>query len=598
MSEAIDRNDAKGTLPSSDPHQSDRATAEAASHTEPFVLTDAFVTSDAGQLLIVQYVDVGASSGDWEHVVLVKGIEAEYSLAHSSTIRISSPNRFQDLGETLIRDEQEGRAQNRTEESEKNEYVEERREQEEALHQLGVSNVCLGSQNSWNSQHQAESYAFGAGSWIFCAAIQPTSDDEWTRLRNKLPPTYNDYTTIHQPRKFAQALGLMFLDQIGPNAKNGRFTHHSSGTKSIVSLHDTLKVMHGPVLYTEDVYHFLNSHQDSALAKIYPLFVKDVEHRDQREYRFVIVGNDDLQRECRDIVVSGMMRDSLLPVRAASAVLLESVPQDDGKDESVAVTPKGYSKRNDQTRRKSERRTRTLSVDGEERQKEEQTREVILSLTSESVVRGDVMADLAEEQEHHTGKLVERRSESVEVDGVPVESSNSKTVRTCYIANVDDDDDYFSFEDKREAEDVIEHVKRLGQRVFESEELRESISQLLKLTYDPGRNKSVELASAALHGISALVNLHGYFGDVVEGMEVEEERFISIGLKSSPKSDANGKLLVGPLGTYAYLLRKEEEVIEGIGGEKSMLVLFPSEDDAGKFAEYGWPAKESEAEDI
>ena len=257
---AIDRNDAKGTLPSSDPRQSDRATAEAASHTEPFVLTDAFATSDAGQLLMVQYVDVGASSGDWEHVVLVKGIEAEYSLAHSSTILISSPHRFQDLGETLIRDEQEGRAQNRTEESEKTEYVAERREQEEALHQLGVSNVRLASQNSWNSQHQAESYTFGAGSWIFCAAIQPTSDEEWTRLRNKLPPTYNDYTTIHQPRKFAQALGLIFLDQIGPNAKNGRFTHNSSGTKSIVSLHDTLKVMHGPVLYTEDVYDFLNAH--------------------------------------------------------------------------------------------------------------------------------------------------------------------------------------------------------------------------------------------------------------------------------------------------------------------------------------------------
>ena len=597
MTEEIDKNDTNATSASTDPLQSDRSTAELASRTAPFVLTDAFATTDSGHLLMVQYVDVGASSEDWEHVILVKGIEAEYSLAHSSSIRISSPHRFQDLGETLIRDEQEGRAQNRTEESEKTEYSAERREQEEALHQLGLSHVRLGPQNRWNSQHETESYGFGTGSWIFCAAVQPTSENEWTKLRNKLPQTYNDYTTIHQPRKFAQALGLMFLDQVGPNTTNGRFTHRSSGTKSIVSLHDTLKVIHGPVLYTEDVYDFLASHKDSALAKIYPLFVKDTEHRDQREYRFVIVGNDELGKECRDIVVSGMMRDSLLPVRAASAVRFEPVPQDDQKEESIAVEPKGYSKRKDQTWRKREIRTRTLSVDGEERQREEQTREVILSQTSESVVKGDVMADLAKEQERHTGNLVERRNESVEVDGVLVETRNSESVHIGYIANADDADSIFSLEDKREAEEVIEHVKKLGQRVLDSAEQRESIARLLEITVDPSREKSVDVAGAAWHGMCALVNLHGHFGDVVDSVEIEKERFIAIGLKPCGTSDATGKLLVGPLGTYAYMLRRGEEAIEGVGGEESKLVLFPSVEDAEKFAEYGWLAEEADAED-
>ena len=497
----------------------------------------------------------------------------------------------------MIRDEQEGRAQNRAEESEKKEYSAERREQEEALHQLGLSHVRLGPQSSWNSQHETESYGFGNGSWIFCAAVQPTSENEWTKLRHKLPPTYNDYTTIHQPRKFAQALGLMFLDQVGPNTANGRLTHRSSGTKSIVSLHDTLKVIHGPVLYTEDVYDFLNSHKDSALAKIYPLFVKDIEHRDQREYRFVIAGNDELGKECRDIIVSGMMRDSLLPARATSAVRIESVPQDDQKDESIAVEPKGYSKRKNQTWRRREIRTRTLSVDGEERQREEQTREVIMSLTSESVVKGDVMADLAEEQERHTGNLVERRNESIEVDGMPVETRNSESVLIGYIANADDADSIFSREDKGEAEEVIEHVRKLGLRVFDSAELRESTSRLLEITLDPDRKKSVEVAGAALHAICALVNLHGHFGDVVDSVEIEKEQFIAIGLKPSGTSDATGELLVGPLGTYAYLLRRGEDAIEGVGGEESKLVLFPSAEDAEKFAEYGWLAEDADAED-
>ena len=150
--------------------------------------------------------------------------------------------------------------------------------------------------------------------------------------------------------------------------------------------------------------------------------------------------------------------------------------------------------------------------------------------------------------------------------------------------------------DKREAEEVIGRVKDLGQRVLDSRVLRESISQLLELTFDPRRNRSMEVASAALHGICALVNLHTHFGDVVERVEIEEERFISIGLKPSTDSDANGKLLVGPLGTYAYVLRRGEASTNGFGGEESRLVLFPTEEDAERFAEYGWPAKEPEVE--
>ena len=583
-------------LPPEDPVQPNREAGEIVSHIEPLVLVDAFITSDAGQLLMVQYVDIGASSLDWQRVVLVKGIESVYSLAHSTSIRISSPHRFRDLGETMIRDEQEGRAESRTEERNKKEYVAERREQEDALRQLGVDNIHLGSQDSWNTSHHSDSYTFGEGSWIFCTALQPTCEDEWKRLRNKLPPTYDDFTTIHQPRRFAQALGLMFMDQVGPNSTDGRFSHNSKGTKSIVSLHDSLKLMHGPVLYTENVYDFLNTHQNSALAKFYPLFVKSIEHQDQREYRFVIVGNDDFQSETRDIAVSGMMRDSQMPVRKTSSVRFEASAQDEGKDEEVTGRPKGYTKRKDMTRSKSERRTRVVSVDGRERQREEQTREVVLSVASESVVRGDAADELAEEEERHTGRMTERRSYSIEVDGVPVESSNSEIVHIGYIANVDDTDDVFSVDEKREAEEVIQRVREIGQGVLNWQKLRKTISQMLEVTLESDKTKSVEMSSAALHGICALLSLNQNFGDVVESVGIEKERFVTVGLKPGSKSNARGKLLVGPLGTYAYLLQKGDEATDGVGGEEWGLMLFPSEEDAERFAEFGWPVKESAGE--
>ena len=559
------------------------------SYLNPVVLTDSIISLDGGQLLMSQYVDISGFSETWSNQVLVKGIEAKYSLAHSNTIRISSPHRYRDLGETLLQDDQEGKAQDLKEEYEQMEqFADERHEQEHALNRLGVQNVRLGPQNSTQSNKSTKTFTFGGGSWIFCTAIQPTSEDEWQNLHKALPSTYNDYTTIHQPRKFAQALGLMFLDQFGPNASNGKFRHNSKATKEILSLHDTLHVLHGPVLYTEDVYGLLNYHEDSAVAKMYPLFVKDLQYGDQQEYRFAVVGNDNLHNQWRDIVISGMMRDALLPVQRSSNVHFERSVQESGNDEAISTTPKSYTKRENQTRTKREQRTRTLTVNGEEVQRGVKTREVVLTVTTETVLSGDMASDLAVGEERHTGKVVQRMNDTTEVDGIPISTSKGEDVRIGFIESIDGADDYFSIEDKKEAEEVIEHAKTLAERASDSLELRTKIIQLFRAALDPAKENLVEANSAAWHGFCALVNLQSHFGDVVDKIYIEDQRFIAISLKRSPKSGASGKLLVGPRGTYAYLLRRGDESEHGYGGEESKLVLFPSEEDAEAFAEYGW----------
>ena len=520
---------------------------------------------------------------------MVKGIEAKYSLAHSSTIRISSPHRYRDLGETLLQDDQEGKAQDLKEEYEQVEqFADERHEQEHALNRLGVQNVRLGPQNSTQSNKSTKTFTFGGGSWIFCTAIQPTSEDECQRLHKALPSTYNDYTTIHQPRKFAQALGLMFLDQFGPNASNGKFRHNSEATKKILSLHDTLHVLHGPVLYTEDVYGLLSYHEDSALAKMYPLFVKDLQYGDQQEYRFAVVGNDNLHNQWRDIFISGMMRDALLPVQRSNNVHFERSVQKSGNDEAISTTPKSYTKRENQTRTKREQRTSTLTVNGEEVQRRVQTREAVLTVTTETVLSGDMASDLAVGEERHTGKVVQRMNDTTEVDGIPISTSKGEDVRIGFIESIEGAGDYFSIEDKKEAEEVIERAKTLAERASDSLELRTKIIQLFRAALDPAKENLAEASGAAWHGFCALVNLQSHFGDVVDKICIEDQRFIAISLKRSPKSGASGKLLVGPRGTYAYLLRRGDESEHGYGGEESKLVLFPSEEEAEEFAEYGW----------
>ena len=539
-----------------------------------------------------QYVDISGSSESWSNEVLVKGIEAKYSLAHNNTVRMSSPHRFRDLGETLLQDDQEGKAQDLKEEyEEKEQFSDERHEQEQALHRLGVSNVRLGAHNSTQSNKSSKTLTFGGGSWIFCTAIQPTSEDEWQRLYKALPSTYNDYTTIHQPRKFAQALGLMFIDQYGPNASNGKFRHNTESTKEILTLHDTLHVLHGPVLYTEDVYGLLDFHKDSSLAKMYPLFVKNLQYGDQREYRFVVVGNEDLHNEWRDISISGMMRDALLPVRRSSNVHFEPSVQEKGNDEAISTTPKSYTKRENQMRTKREQRTSTLTVNGEEVQREVQTREVVLAVTTETVLSGDMASDLAIGEERHTGKVVQRMNDTTEVDGIPISTSNGEDVKIGFIQSIDGADEYFSIEDRKEAEEIIEHAKKLAERAFDSLELRARILQLFDAALDPAKENLIEASGAAWHGFCALVNLHSHLGDVVDDIHIEDQRFIAISLKPSPNSGASGELLVGPLGTYAYLLRRGDESSYGYGGEESKLILFPDEEEAGKFAEYGWPKR-------
>ena len=197
-------------------------------------------------------------------------------------------------------------------------------------------------------------------------------------------------------------------------------------------------------------------------------------------------------------------------------------------------------------------------------------------------------SDLAVGEERHTGKVVQRMNDTTEVDGIPISTSKGEDVIIGFIERIDDADDYFSIEDRKEAEEVIEHAKLLAERTSDSLELRAKISQLFRAALDPAKENLVEANSAAWHGYCALVNLHSHFGDVVDKIYIEDQRFIAICLKRSLKSGASGKLLVGPRGTYAYLLRRGDESEHGYGGEESKLVLFPSEEEAEQFAEYGW----------
>ena len=65
MNAANGKNEITKRIRSVRQHQSHRGALEIESANEPFVMTDAMLTSDGGQLLIVQYVNLGTSSEEW-----------------------------------------------------------------------------------------------------------------------------------------------------------------------------------------------------------------------------------------------------------------------------------------------------------------------------------------------------------------------------------------------------------------------------------------------------------------------------------------------------------------------------------------------------
>ena len=555
---------------------------------KPLVMADGHIATDGGQMLLVHYVDIGATKKTTRPKTLVKAIEAQYSLAHNDTIRISTPHRFRDEGESMIQDNQEGHAEKRQEQVHSNDYAKKREEQQQALHLLDVTDVTLGLRTGTNFNNNANHMSYGGGSWIFCTAIQPNSKKEWQELRQSLSESYNDYTTIHQPNKFAQALGLMFIDQVGPQAADGTVRHGSEETDALVTLHDSLLIYHGPVFYTDEVYDFLSAHENTHLAKLYPLFVKDRAYEGQQEYRFVIVGNSDITSQYTDLRVSGMMKDSLIPIQISSTVRVKRNDCTQSGETPLTLRPKNLKKTKRHGRKQVETHTITITRNGQEVAREVHRREVEITVTSESVVDSESLPDLLIGEQRNVAHYTEEQTHEYEVDGVTVETEREEQTIVGQLKEVEDTS-LFTLEDQDEARHIFEAVNDMNVDISpENPELQRCVRQLFKFSYSSELSKNHEIASSSWHSLWALFNLFGHYGDIIEKIEVEQDRFISISLKPSSKSQASGQILVGPLGTYAYVLRNNGEREWGAGGEDTRLVLFPDKDTIAEFADFGW----------
>ena len=553
---------------------------------QPLMLNEGFIVTDGGHLIISRYVDIGLTKLSQKPQVLLKATEAKYGLEYSATIRLSAPHLFREYGETFIQDDQEGKAQRqRVTGGDPQTYDDESREQERALTALGIKDVKINRSEKPNVHTDSDSLTFGQSSWIYCTSILPAPNerDMW---RKHLPFKYDHESVIRQPTKFAQALGLLLADQVGPQKKekDGNFSQGDS----IKSLHDTQLVLHGPVWYTDDVFGFLESRESDLLYWMYPLFLKDSQYKEQREYRFVLHCETPVQEQHLDLQISGMMRDSLAPFHSTSPVQFKMADEVCASQPSQTVAkPTPKTQTTTKTRQMWENQKWTLQAGDDVVQEGSIAREHVIELTTESTLDGSgEPAETPEEALSAVGQVTEKVARKLEIEGVSAESSEMVRTKIFYLQSDQGMDDLFTLDDRDHIEKLLEAIKRpFKDWTNLPPEISTALTKLAEQILDVESAKKIQVMSACWNSIWAICNLYECFGDIVESVGIEQNEFVAIVLKESEVDQAVGKILIGPRGTYAFVLRRGDNERPNFGG---YLFLFPDEKTHATFEEFGW----------
>ena len=553
---------------------------------QPLLLVDAMVATDGGHAVTSFYLDVGLEKAPWRPKYLLKAIEAKYGLEHAANIQLSAPSRFRKYGETLIRDEQEGQAQRETKtEDVSGTHDKQNREQEEALKLLGIEGVSISASNT-SSNTDTKTIAFGTDSWMYCTSIAPDAEqlEEW---RASLPDKYDHESAIRQPRKFALALGAVFADQLGPQSKRGDFIH----PVGIQSFHDAQFVVHGPVWYTDDVLGFLESRQDDPHYALYPQFLKHSKHRAQREYRFLVRSERPVDGETLLLRITGEMRDAIAPPSSIGTVAFRRVPKDSITTGSFSTEVKPTTNTLTRSRREWQEQHSTVRADGQVVGEEKITTERIITVTTQVPADtaatsddGFVVPALAEIHEMETR---ERKVADVEEDVGIFSRSRIYTIDASQI------EDLSTLEARDEAAAFMEAAQKpMSALVSPGASALKALQELARKT--ASLECRTEVSSACWHSIWPIFNLYECFGDdVVASVDVEEGKFVAIKLKES--ETGSGKILVGPEGTFAYVLTLAQDENRHVdNGRVDRLIVFPDKTAMAAFKACGWTPLDNE----
>ena len=599
-------------------------------------INEGFVLDDAGTMLMTIYIDLRDKGERPVIRSLVKGCKREHALEDGKILLISKPERFREYGVALIRDEQEGFAKEElvTLEAETPEETAKRR----ATEDLNDSLELVGS-TSMKSVHrveysrrktQSESFSYGKDWWIFCTSIRP-DDGDWDAWKGTLDENYDHVSKIGQQAKFAQALGRMVTEQIGPHGKDAWLTGTSEGAEGARTNHKSQWIIHGPVVYTDQLYETIVGEEDEIRRMAACLFAKPITHSAQREYRFVVL-NGGAEDETVLLNISGMMRDALTLTEGGlirpSPASAERVGEDGAPlpRSMKSSTTQRYKRATVKERKEQREETRleTRTPDGQVISSDVKRKESV----EERVATNDLETDDRGIPEFRKGQ--ERKDARPERPVLEIEQQSEEP------GDADDEDviakevalDERDWNDERGRDEfVIPVVHRGSGRTFKSfgemledptapispftttwevsvcspEEIVKSYGALATLALKIPRvavEHRKEAASACWHAVQCINNIYAQFGDIVDSVWIERDRFVVIHIKDSEELKATGRIVIGPSGGYSYCFKSSNS--ENVGGSEGNLgmLFFPSGNNVETFESFGWPGKPEDAERV
>lgn len=597
-------------------------------------ISEGFVLDEAGNLIATTYVDLRPPGSRAAIRTLVKGCRREHALENTGSILVSPLERFRKEGENLIRDEQEGLATERTEtvKPETPEEVFGRRRVADANQAIEVldSGVRLTlRQTSRSVEGSSRHFSYGKEWWIFSTALTPETEEEWTEWRASLDPAYDHEWVIGQPAKFAEALGRMVTEQLGPHGKDGWMRGSFGEGEGVRTNHPTQWILHGPVVYADQLYGKLMAEEDETTRMLAAIFTKSATHAAQREYRFAIFRGDNSNEEVF-LNVSGMMRDALQPtttglVRPTPESVEAPVNEEPGSPSRASGPTKLLYKSvttKEWATRREEMRSETRGSDGEILSSESKLREsaqektVTRELDAEEqpvdvteVMGGEDGADAQhlEEQGLLPGGAVhepELNDEDAVKEIAFEESSSSdrdtemgdgasvvhgggrayKTFEEMFREQFDDPAFPMGGSSEPWAEKALSPEEVLG--------IYKMVATLAHKVTRVGIEDREAASSACWHAMQCIRNIYARFGDIVDTAAIERGRFVVLRIKESEELKATGRIVISPSGAYAYGFKRSGKEEVGHGEGPLGLVFFPLGSDLERFESFGWPPKE------
>ena len=291
--------------------------------------TESRVLDDAGNGVVVWRVEARAPEDRVSVATLVKCGRKEHAMRELRTVRISKPAHFREYGEGLIRDPSEGEASTSVATGQRIDDPEDLREDQEFYDEVGKCADSIGETlrltavGTKTTTERTAKIRFGRNCWIYSTAIEPTTEEQWQRLRDSLESGYDHVDYIHRPRQFAWSLGLMVVDQLGPRGGD-EISTDSYGDEVVETRSKGQLVVHGPVIYVADPFRTIESARTDAERVLLPIFVKHHRFAGHREYRFAIWADEEPSECVVDLDISYAMFGSLKERPSESARLLDA----------------------------------------------------------------------------------------------------------------------------------------------------------------------------------------------------------------------------------------------------------------------------------